>query len=160
MVSAGLVSKQPQLVTKGTSVSGKELVECVQWDWHKGQLSVEMLCLVEKANSWKCRCDACKENKGQFVGMAWSERILSFVSDIARVGTFLSACPISTDFPTYTVKQCCLLGTNRMETLKMDTVQEAAAVDTHKKKKSAGMPSPRPQDDRGHHLIHMGVLAC
>lgn len=97
-----------------------------------GQLSVEMVCLVEKANGWKCRCDVSKENKGQFVGMAWSEGILYFVSDIAIVCAFLSTCPISTDFPTYTVKQCCFLGTNRMETLKMDTVQEAAAIDKKK----------------------------
>lgn len=96
-------------------------VECLQWDWHRGQLSLEMVSLVEKANGWKCRCDTSKENKGQFVGIAWSERILCLVSDVAIVCAFLNTCLISTSFPTYTVKQCCLLGTNRMETLKMDT---------------------------------------
>lgn len=83
-----------------------------------------------------------KKTKGQFVGVAWSEGILYFVSDIAIVCAFLSICPVSTDFPAYAVKQCCLLETNRVETLRMDTVQEAAAVD---KKISAVMPSPRPQ---------------
>lgn len=101
----------------------------MQWDWHRGQLSVEMVCLVEKANVWNWSCDASKENKGQFVGVAWSEWILYFVSEVAILCAFLSTCPISTHFPTYTVEQCCLLGTNRMEALKMDTVQEAAAVD-------------------------------
>lgn len=89
--------------------------------------------------------------------MAWPEGILSFVSDTAIVCVFLSTCPISTDFPTYTVKQCCFLGTNRMETLKMDTVKEAAAVD--KKKYLLACPA-QGQKMTGHHLIHMGILAC
>lgn len=45
---------------------------------------------MEEANGWKCRCGASKENKGQFVGMAWSEGILYFVSDLEVVCVFLS----------------------------------------------------------------------
>lgn len=52
----------------------------------------------------------------------------SLFSDIGRACAFLC-----TRSPTYTIKQHCLLGTNRMETLKMDMVQEAAAVGGKKK---------------------------
>lgn len=141
---------------KGNSVSGKELVECVQWDWHRGQLSVEMVCLMEKANVWKWSSDASKENKGQFVGMAWSEGILYFVSEVAIVYAFLSTCSISTHF--LTCKAVLPFG-NKQNGNSEDGYSPRSSC-SRQKKLSAGMPSPRPQDDRGHHLIHMGILAC
>lgn len=71
-----------------------------------------------------------RQNKGWYL-WGWPDQrgFFSFFSDKTIVCTFLCTCPINTCSPTYAVRECCPLGTNRMGTLKMDTVQEAAAVE-------------------------------
>lgn len=117
MVSAELVFKQPPLMRKGTACLAKERAECAVVLAQGTVVCGHGVSCGRKAVRNANVCGQQRQNK---------EWILPLSSDLGIVCAFLCPCSIRTCSPAYAVRQHCLLGTNIMETLKMDKVQEAA----------------------------------